>query len=345
MSGKALRMMFVATMFVSLLAFCVLGVGCSSSSSSAASAETQSSTFEASGTAENPSGSAQRAEQSAPDKNGFDKKTNFIINIAGVDFQIPSYFEKDSEDLYFVNQESGVVMLQTNEFAKGAKSEDEFHNIKLDFITQYIDGLTDDDDSASDPVIKDMTLAGYPATLCSLDFTKNGVRGHLEFVFFYNSDSRAVGFLGVIQSEGTQYDYFSDFDMVLSTAMKNAKTTTTGSKAKRDYEVTIDGVRTGSDYSGNPVVIVTFSWTNNSKESAAFAYKIYPKCFQNGVECDLGISMENDSSGYTAEVKPGYGTTFELAYSVKDDSDVTIEISPLVNVNKEVWVEQTFSLS
>ena len=109
--------------------------------------------------------------------------------------------------------------------------------------------------------------------------------------------------------------------------------------------MSIDGVRSGSDYKGNPVAIVTFTWTNNSKEAAAFAYKVYPKCFQNGVECDVAITTDSDSSGYTSEVKPGYGTTFELAYSVEDDSDVTIEVGPLVSAKKEVWVEQTFSLS
>ena len=114
----------------------------------------------------------------------------------------------------------------------------------------------------------------------------------------------------------------------------------------KKYEVTIDDARTAEDYKGNPVIIVRFSWTNNSDKATSFAVAAFPKCFQNGVQLDTGIVVNDiDSDGYLADVKPGYGTSLEMAYSLKDDSPVTVEVGPLVNTKGEVWAEATFDVA
>ncbi|MBQ9020756.1 MAG: DUF5067 domain-containing protein [Eggerthellaceae bacterium] len=110
------------------------------------------------------------------------------------------------------------------------------------------------------------------------------------------------------------------------------------------YTVNIEGVRLGQDYEGNEVAIVTYSWENNSDEADSFWLVFHPKVFQNNVETEVGISSETDNDGYMAEVKPGGGTSFEIAYEIKDHSDITVEISPLFDWNNEIIAEQTFSL-
>ena len=126
-----------------------------------------------------------------------------------------------------------------------------------------------------------------------------------------------------------------------SSAASQSASATTNSK----FEVTIDDARMGTDYSGNPCIIVTYSWKNNSGKDASFAAQIYPQVFQNGVSCDTAIVSGLNSDGYMAQVKPGYGTTVELAYKIKDNSDITVEVGPLINLNKEVWAKATFKLS
>ena len=45
-----------------------------------------------------------------------------------------------------------------------------------------------------------------------------------------------------------------------------------------------------------------------------------------------------------AEVKPGAGTTFQLAYLLDDQSDVTVEVSELISLDDVILAEQVFTL-
>ena len=126
-------------------------------------------------------------------------------------------------------------------------------------------------------------------------------------------------------------------------APSSAQETETASQAA--YTVNIEGVRLGQDYEGKDIAIVTYSWENNSEEADAFWLVFYPKVFQNNVEVETAFTTDIDNDGYMAEVKPGGGTTFEIAYEIKDYSDITVEVSPLFDWNDEVIAEQTFALS
>jgi len=156
------------------------------------------------------------------------------------------------------------------------------------------------------------------------------------------------GMYGAASSSSSKTAATGSRSAATSTAASSAATVADDKSeeaANREYEVTVDGVRTGTDYSGNPVVIVTYSWVNNSQKTESFATVAHATVFQNGVECELGVGSGSDSSGYMADVKPGAGTSFELAYKTTDESDITIEIGPFINFNDEVWYEGTFQFA
>lgn len=119
---------------------------------------------------------------------------------------------------------------------------------------------------------------------------------------------------------------------------------TPAAPAASDYAVTIDGATLGTDYQGNPAVIVTYTWTNNSDKATSFAVALHAKCFQDGVQCDTAIVTGTDSN-YMTEVKPGVSSTVQLAYEVSGTSDVTIEVTELISLSNEVLAEKTFSLA
>ena len=100
------------------------------------------------------------------------------------------------------------------------------------------------------------------------------------------------------------------------------------------YGVTIDGCRVTEDYQGNPAVVVTYTFTNNSDEATSFMVALYPKVFQNW-----------DSEKYSSDVKPGSSTTVEMGYALEDMSDITVEVEELLSFSDAVLAEQTFSLS
>lgn len=113
-----------------------------------------------------------------------------------------------------------------------------------------------------------------------------------------------------------------------------------------DYTVTIDSATVGQDYEGNPALIVTYSWVNNSEEATSAMAALYAKCFQNGVQLESAIMMEDiGGEGYTAEVKPGAGTSFGLAYALDDQSDVTIEVTELISLDDTILAEKTVSVA
>lgn len=114
--------------------------------------------------------------------------------------------------------------------------------------------------------------------------------------------------------------------------------------AQSDYAVTIDGVQLASDYEGNPCVGVTFTFTNNSDEATMFQAAVNPEVYQNGVSCEMAISSDIDTSAALNKVKPGASNQLTLAYSLKDLSDIDVEVSELWSLDPAMIASQTFSL-
>lgn len=122
-----------------------------------------------------------------------------------------------------------------------------------------------------------------------------------------------------------------------------ASQATPAAAPESSYAVTIDSATLGTDYQGNPAVVVTYTWTNNSDKATSFMVALHAQCFQDGVQCDNAIVSGIDSN-YTTDVKPGASTTVQEAYEVSGTSDVTIEVSELISFSNEVLAEKTFSL-
>lgn len=112
-----------------------------------------------------------------------------------------------------------------------------------------------------------------------------------------------------------------------------------------DCRIKIVSAEKGEDYAGDPVVIVTYEWSNNSEDSKTFATSFSAKVYQNGVECTSYTVVEGvDSSKLLAEIKPGATLQVQEAYSISDESDITVEVGPWISFDDESVV-QTFSLS
>lgn len=111
------------------------------------------------------------------------------------------------------------------------------------------------------------------------------------------------------------------------------------------YAVTIDGSTVTTDYEGNPAMIVDFTFTNNSDEATSFAVACSQKAFQNGVQLETAIVMDDLGNGYMAEIKPGATTQARLAFSLTDESDVTVEVSELFSLDDTILAESTFSVA
>ncbi len=117
--------------------------------------------------------------------------------------------------------------------------------------------------------------------------------------------------------------------------------------AAGDIEVTIDGATQTVDYEGKDALVVSFTFTNNSAKDSSFMIATSAKAFQNGIELESAILMDDtyDSSNSMKDVKPGNSLVVQWAYVLTDKSDVTVEVQPLFSFDDEVLATQTFTVS
>lgn len=94
-----------------------------------------------------------------------------------------------------------------------------------------------------------------------------------------------------------------------------------------DYTITIHSFHISNDYEGNPALVFTYDWTNNSDETEAPFMTFMKKGFQNGIETtddsfmvdgvDLGMGQK--------DVKPGGTITGAQGVVGIDDMNLPLE--------------------
>ena len=104
-----------------------------------------------------------------------------------------------------------------------------------------------------------------------------------------------------------------------------------------NYTAIVKTSKVSKDYSGDPIIIVTYTFTNNSKKYAAFGYVIQDKLFQNGVELKAVISTygidDYDFNNKYKDIKPGVTFDVQSAYYLNDsESPVDVELSDILGL-------------
>ena len=121
---------------------------------------------------------------------------------------------------------------------------------------------------------------------------------------------------------------------------------TIGEMTAPDFTIEYVGYTIIEDYQGNPAIMFEFNATNNSSEGSSFMTNALPRVYQNGVELENAISMDDsyDLDGYMANIQPGASTTVYLAYVLQDEtSEVQLEVGQVVG--DYVYAEETISLA
>lgn len=105
-----------------------------------------------------------------------------------------------------------------------------------------------------------------------------------------------------------------------------------GSGDLGSFYVEITSADLTTDYEGNPAIIITYSWTNNSDETTSAMVSISEKAFQDGVELDTAFIMSDDydSSASMKDVRPGSTIDVQCAYTLSNQaSEIEFELSEL----------------
>lgn len=98
-----------------------------------------------------------------------------------------------------------------------------------------------------------------------------------------------------------------------------------------DYAVEIKSATVTQDYEGNPAVIITYSWTNNSSETTSPMLSISTAVFQDGVGMDTAFIYDDpayDSGMYSTDVRPGTTIDVQEAFELNNTtSPIEVEIT------------------
>lgn len=110
-----------------------------------------------------------------------------------------------------------------------------------------------------------------------------------------------------------------------------------GSGDLGDFYVEIKSADLTTDYEGNPAIIITYSWTNNSNETTSAMVSTSEEAFQDGVELDTALIMSDnyDSSASMKDVRPGSTIDVQCAFVLSNQtSNVEFELSELFSFSK-----------
>ena len=113
-----------------------------------------------------------------------------------------------------------------------------------------------------------------------------------------------------------------------------------------DYHIKIISAQKGKDYKDQDAVIVTYEWTNNSDGEQMFSTAFDASVYQNGVECETAIMMDDiDNEKSLTNIKPGASLEVKQAYVLNDNSDIEVEVTAWISFDDdEPKVVKTFTL-
>lgn len=96
-----------------------------------------------------------------------------------------------------------------------------------------------------------------------------------------------------------------------------------------DYNVVIKDHFFDENYDNKKVIVVTYTFTNNSSVDTSYDVAIFEQCFQNGIELEkefFSMDIDNyNTDNKSKTVKPGVSLDVQQAY-ILNDEETTIDV-------------------
>lgn len=132
---------------------------------------------------------------------------------------------------------------------------------------------------------------------------------------------------GMMTSFSSLEDSFGD----LEEGSEPTETVRTNPANLGDYTVEIKSAAVTQDYDGNPAVIITYSWTNNSSETTSPMFSISTAVFQDGIGMNSAFIYDDpayDGDMYSTDVRPGTTVDVQEAFELSNTtSPIEVEIT------------------
>ena len=96
------------------------------------------------------------------------------------------------------------------------------------------------------------------------------------------------------------------------------------------------------DFAGNPCIMIYYDYTNHSSSASSAMVDVNLKAYQHGEVCDAAIPENNDDAidHYTAEIQPEQTVTVCQAFTLTDESDVTVQAQEAFSFDEDATASQ-----
>lgn len=112
-----------------------------------------------------------------------------------------------------------------------------------------------------------------------------------------------------------------------------------GSGDLGNHHVEIKSALLAKDYKGNPAIVITYSWTNNSEGTTSAMASLTEKAFQDGVQLEnavMGDTDVYDMNTSMKDIRPGTTLDVQSAYVLGNtNSKVTFQVEQFLNLSDE----------
>lgn len=123
-----------------------------------------------------------------------------------------------------------------------------------------------------------------------------------------------------------------------------ADTTESSSATFDQIAVEIKDAHLTTDYEGNPAIVITYSWTNNSDDANMAMVTTMGKAYQGGIGLETAIVMDDpnyDSNLYSTSIQPGATLDVQQAYVLRDTTTpVQYELEQFLNMSDTKAVKE-----
>lgn len=96
------------------------------------------------------------------------------------------------------------------------------------------------------------------------------------------------------------------------------------------------------DFTGTPCIMIYYDYTNHSSSASSAMVDVNLKAYQHGEVCDAAIPENNDDAidHYTAEIQPEQTVTVCQAFTLTDESDVTVQVQEAFSFDEDATASQ-----
>ena len=96
------------------------------------------------------------------------------------------------------------------------------------------------------------------------------------------------------------------------------------------------------DFAGNPCIMIYYDYTNNTSSPSSAMVDVSLKAYQHGETCEAAIPENNDDAidHFTAEIQPGQTVNVCQAFTLTDESDVTVQAQEAYSFDEDAIAKQ-----